>query len=220
MKTLILLLFVTSTAWAQQAQGLPDYAAYAQNPGLANIDSLQAVIATQDPLRTDIRSWLESVLASHLENQPLDIANLSALNDNIELGIQLMNTTSVEISIISDDLLQAACDSIQVGLNTYRLDKTDDKVLATIDRLMSVQYMVNIPKSDNEKLWENLRNCEFRYLFTRLKTRCFIDCANGNCQSTCQVFWVLLVVGFIMLVVLIWKWKHIWQLLAKRKIKN
>ena len=220
MRTLIFLVLMTNAVCAQQPQDLPDPTLFATNPGLSNLDSLEASIAKYDPIGTDIRGWLESVLASHLSLAPLDVSDLPGVNANIDLGIALMNSNSNEVGIISDQLLQAACDSIQHGLNTGTLDKEADDVLATIDLLMSVQYLVNIPKTDSEKLWENLENGEFSYLFTRLKTRCFIDCANGNCEPMCKVFWALVLLSLIALVLLIWYRKRLWRLLTRRKIKN
>jgi hypothetical protein len=114
-----------------------------------------------------------------------------------------MNAENMNFQILGDVLLQALSDSIQNGLNTESLDKHDLQLLAVIDKLRAAQYGVNIPVSDKEKLQRNLREGNFSYLFTRLRTRCVLDCSNGFCDPMCKWFWAIVATGIVFFVLLI-----------------
>lgn len=202
---LLILLFPLTLTARQIGEGdvSDGYKNYIQNPTIYDLDSLQGLVDWLNERSLDPREHLEMIYGIHFENTPIDTKNITKLDREVELGVSLMNAEDMSFQILGDILLQALSDSIQNGLNTEYLDKGDSELLAVINKLKAAQYGVSIPVSDKEKLYKNLREGNLNYVFTRLRTRCILDCSNGACDPMCKWFWAILFTGLVSLILII-----------------
>jgi hypothetical protein len=197
---LLMALFLSTGCSNSQQQA---YGVYEPTGVLYNTDSLQNLVNWLDSQSLDTRGQLELLYTNHFTASPIDARYINKLDQEVDLGIGLMNARDMNFQILGDVLLQALSDSVQDGLDREYLDKDNAELLAVIDKLRVAQYGVSIPVSDADKFKDNLKKGNFGYVFTRFRTRCILDCSNGLCEPMCRWFWVIAFTGIVLLALLI-----------------
>lgn len=152
----------------------------------------------------DPHSFLHQLFAYHLVASPIDLENQQDWSKQMDFATALFTHDSLVLQIQGDFLLQTLSDTLTKGLEQEEVSSTDPFWSTQIEVLKAHKYIIDIPVSDQEKLFRYLSNGRIDYILKRFKTRCITDCSQGNVSGLCALFWSVCIVVFCSILVAIY----------------
>jgi hypothetical protein len=104
----------------------------------------------------------------YLQQNPVDIKNITSLNKYLSLGQFLIGHESKYYAIAADYVFVTVTDAMTIGFKEETLDKSNDKIMSIVAELKKQQYLVSIPTSNLDKGIHHLKKGNLKYIWSRL----------------------------------------------------
>ncbi len=165
------------------------YDEYIATNTYTSLDTLVAHTALVKLQGHDSEAFLDQLFLHHQQQTSFDFSKHQEVEEQISLGIALLQHDSMALQIQGDQLLQFISSTIETGLQNEKIENENLFWIAQLKRLEQEQFIIDVPVKDREKLVSYLQQGRFGYIFKRFQSRCIVDCSNGNFSTLCSLFW-------------------------------